>query len=151
MSEKDEEQQLCNSKPPASSSGSGSLSGRHSWYGMPAQSNVKKQATESNNNRFPPHRQLVRGAGEVERSKCAKCFPTDYPMPRAARKLSRDSQGQQAPWCRQRFAGRWLSTFLNSMLNVPFRHGQGGTLGTPTAPSLLQNSTEDKRTIAAAR
>jgi len=57
MSEEDEEQQLCNSKPPTPSLGSGSLTGRRSWYGMPA--NVKNQAAQSNNNRFPPQTQLV--------------------------------------------------------------------------------------------
>ena len=151
MSEKDEEQQLCNSKPPTSSSGLGSLSGRHSWYGMPAPSNLKKQATQSSNNWFPPQIQLVRGAGEVERSKCAKCLPTDYPMPKAARKPHRDSQGHQAPCVGTGSqGGGWAPSSTPCWM---FHSGMGsrGHRGLPTAPSLLQNSTEDKRTTAASR
>lgn len=149
MSEEDEEQQLCNSKPPASSSGLGSLSGRRSWYGMPAPSNVKKQATQSNNNQLPPQIQLAREAGEVERSECAKRLPTNYRRPKAARKLQRPRAA--SPAAQGRLTGRRLSTCLNPTLNVLFKNGQEGTSGDPTASSLLQNSAEDKRTTAASR
>lgn len=109
-SEKDEEQQLCNSKPSSSCSGFGITKWQTQlvWDVCTSclhlmSANVKNQGARSNNNQFPSQNQLARAAGKAERVQMCK-----MPCHQLLSAKGCQENTQTARGSRDRFTGRWL-------------------------------------------